>query len=56
MCAVTEHYGIDMNRAIELRQTVVATELVCVLRYTMHSISVVGITSESVGNEFRAHA
>jgi len=54
--AVTEDYGLDMNRAIELLQTVVATELVCVLRYTMHSISVVGITSESVGNQFRAHA
>lgn len=51
--AVTDDYGLDVKRSIELLQTVVATELVCVLRYTMHSISVVGITSESVGNQFR---
>jgi bacterioferritin len=54
--AVTQDYSLDIERAIELLQTVVATELVCVLRYTMHSISVVGITSDSVGNEFRQHA
>jgi bacterioferritin len=54
--AVTADYSLDVKRSIELLQTVVATELVCVLRYTMHSISVVGITSESVGNEFREHA
>ncbi len=51
--AVTDDYGLDVKRSIELLQTVVATELVCVLRYTMHSISVVGINSESVGNQFR---
>jgi bacterioferritin len=54
--AVTENYGLDPKRSIELLQTVVATELVCVLRYTMHAISVVGITSESVSDEFREHA
>lgn len=54
--AVTENYSLDVKRSIELLQTVVATEVVCVLRYTMHSISVVGITSESVGDEFREHA
>lgn len=56
MGAVTEDYGLDVKRSIELLQTVVATEVVCVLRYTMHAISVVGITSESVGEEFREHA
>lgn len=54
--AVTQDYGLDVKRSIELLQTVVATELVCVLRYTMHSISVVGVTSKSVGDEFREHA
>jgi len=54
--AVPDDYGLDVKRSIELLQTVVATELVCVLRYTMHSITVVGITSESVGNEFREFA
>jgi len=54
--AVTPSYEGDVEKAIELLQSVVATELVCVLRYTMHAISVVGITSESVAAEFQEHA
>jgi bacterioferritin len=54
--AVTSNYEGDVDKAIELLQVVVATELVCVLRYTMHSIAVAGITSESVGAEFAEHA
>ncbi len=54
--AVTPNYEGDVDKAIELLQVVVATELVCVLRYTMHSIAVAGITSESVGAEFAEHA
>ncbi|MDQ2804997.1 MAG: ferritin-like domain-containing protein [Pseudomonadota bacterium] len=53
---VTKNYGGDVKKSIELLQTVVATEIVCVLRYTMNSISVSGITSESVGAEFAEHA
>ena len=54
--AVTSNYQGDAEKAVELLQVVVATELVCVLRYTMHSIAVAGITSESVGAEFAEHA
>ena len=54
--ALTPAYQGDVKTAIELLQTVVATELVCVLRYTMHSISVAGINSESVAGEFATHA
>ena len=54
-CAVTAGYGRDVEKVIELLQTVLATEIVCVLRYTMNSISVTGITSESVGAEFAEH-
>ncbi len=54
--AVTAGYGGDVEKAIDLLQTVLATEIVCVLRYTMNSISVTGITSESVGAEFAEHA
>lgn len=54
--AVTTAYGGNVERTIELLQTVLATEIVCVLRYTMNSISVTGITSESVGAEFAEHA
>lgn len=54
--AVTPAYKGNAERTIQLLQTVVATELVCVLRYRMHSIAVTGITSESVAAEFAQHA
>lgn len=53
---VTPTYKGDVEKTIALLQVVVATELVCVLRYTMHSIAVAGITSESIGAEFADHA
>lgn len=53
--ALTKDYK-DPERAIELLQGALATEIVCVLRYTMNSISVSGITSKSVGEEFAEHA
>jgi bacterioferritin len=53
--AVTEGYK-NPEKAIELLQSALATEIVCVLRYTMNSISVAGISSKSVGEEFAEHA
>jgi len=37
-------------------QTVLATEIVCVLRYTMNAVAATGLSSESVKNEFDEHA
>lgn len=54
--AITANYAGDVATAVALLQAVVATELVCVLRYTMHSIAVAGIHSESVSAEFAEHA
>jgi bacterioferritin len=54
--AVTDNYGGDVHQAIDLLQTALATEIVCVLRYTMHNIAAVGIDSESVKAEFAEHA
>lgn len=54
--AVTQNYGGDVQRAIDLLQTALATEIVCVLRYTMHNVAAVGIDSESVKEEFAQHA
>jgi bacterioferritin len=54
--ALTQNYGGDVKQAIELLQTALATEIVCVLRYTMHNIAAVGIDSESVKGEFAEHA
>jgi bacterioferritin len=53
---VTETYGGDVKQAIEILQNVLATEIVCVLRYTMHSIAATGISSEGVKDEFAVHA
>jgi bacterioferritin len=54
--AVTNNYQADVKQAIELLQTALATEIVCVLRYTMHAVAAVGIDSESVKDEFEEHA
>ena len=54
--AVTPAYGGDVGKTIEILQTVLATELVCVLRYTQHSITAAGLSSQSVRNEFAEHA
>ena len=54
--AVTPTYKGDVAKTIELLQNVVATELVCTLRYRMHAISAEGISSEGVAAEFEEHA
>jgi bacterioferritin len=54
--AVTDNYEGQVQQTIDLLQTALATEIVCVLRYTMHAISAVGIDSESVTQEFTEHA
>jgi len=56
MGAVTPAYKGDVKQTIEILQSVLATEIVCVLRYTMHAIAATGISSESVKKEFAAHA
>ena len=53
--AVTDGYK-NPERSIELLQSALATEIVCVLRYTANSISVAGLNSKSVGEEFAEHA
>ena len=54
--AVTPTYRGDPEKTIALLQSVVATELVCVLRYKMHAIAADGITHKSVAAEFDEHA
>jgi bacterioferritin len=54
--SVTPNYGGDAKKTIEILQSVLATELVCVLRYTMHAVSATGISSEGVKAEFATHA
>ncbi len=53
---ITSTYKGDAEKTIEILQSVLATEIVCVLRYTMHSIAATGISSEGVKAEFAQHA
>jgi bacterioferritin len=53
---ITATYSGDVEQAIEILQNVLATEIVCVLRYTMHAIAATGIASEGVKDEFAQHA
>jgi len=54
--AVTPAYKGDVKQTIAVLQTVLATEIVCVLRYTAHAIAATGISSEAVKKEFAEHA
>ena len=54
--AVTTTYRGDVKQAIEILQSVLATEIVCVLRYTMHAVTASGISSEGIKAEFGQHA
>ncbi|AEI66322.1 ferritin-like domain-containing protein [Corallococcus macrosporus] len=54
--AITEDYEGDVNATIKLLNDALATEIVCVLRYTYHYIAAVGIHSEAVKDEFGEHA
>jgi bacterioferritin len=53
---VTKTYGGDVKQTIEILQAVLATEIVCVLRYTMHAVTATGIASEGIKAEFAQHA
>jgi len=54
--AITENYGGDPDNAVELLNSALATEIVCVLRYTMHAVCATGIASEGPKGEFEQHA
>ena len=53
---VTPNYQGDVKQTIEILQSVLATEIVCILRYTMNAVAAAGISSESVKSEFEQHA
>jgi bacterioferritin len=54
--AVTEAYKADRDRVIEVLNEVLATELVCVLRYKNHFFMARGIHAGPVASEFLEHA
>ncbi|AKU92168.1 ferritin-like domain-containing protein [Vulgatibacter incomptus] len=54
--SVTPDYEGDVEVAVKLLNYALATEVVCVLRYTHHYVAAQGISSESVRQEFLEHA
>ncbi len=54
--AVTENYKADKAKVIELLSSALATEWICVLRYTQHQIVAEGIHAETVASHFGEHA
>ena len=53
---ITESYGADRKRVIDVLNEVLATELVCVLRYKRHYYTAQGINAAPVAAEFLQHA
>jgi bacterioferritin len=54
--AVTSSYGLDPQDAVDVLQSALATEIVCVLRYTANATAAMGINSSEVKAEFEEHA
>jgi bacterioferritin len=54
--AVTDDYKLDRKQAIAILNEALATEIVCVLRYSFHYFMATGIHSQSVKEEFKEHA
>ncbi|MDE3059563.1 MAG: bacterioferritin [Pseudomonadota bacterium] len=53
---VTPNYEGDAQQTVAILQSVLATEIVCWLRYTMNAVAAQGINSEGVKGEFEEHA
>jgi bacterioferritin len=53
---ITDAYGADRQRVIDVLNEVLATELVCVLRYKRHYYMAKGLNSGPVAAEFLQHA
>jgi len=53
---VTGGYKADVKRVVKVLNDVLATELVCVLRYKRHYFTASGIHAQAVAQEFLQHA
>jgi bacterioferritin len=53
---VTGSYGKEPKEVIAVLNDVLATEIVCWMRYTRHAISATGINRAQVASEFTEHA
>lgn len=53
---ITEAYGADRARVVDVLNEALATELVCYLRYMRHFYASTGLSAASVAAEFLEHA
>ncbi|MFE9427408.1 bacterioferritin [Kitasatospora sp. NPDC006697] len=53
---VTDAYGADLPKVLDMLNTALATEIVCTLRYRQHHFTAKGLDSEPVAQEFLAHS
>jgi bacterioferritin len=53
---VTQSYGRNPEKVIDVLNDVLATEIVCWMRYSRHAISATGINRAQVAAEFTEHA
>ena len=54
--AVTPGYRADRALVLQMLNTALATELVCVLRYRRHHFMARGLASQSIADEFLTHS
>ena len=54
--AITASYALDLQQAIDILNKVLASELVCVLRYKRHYYMSQGLHAEPIAQEFLQHA
>ncbi len=54
--AVTAGYKADVDKVVKVLNEILATEIVCILRYKRHYFTAGGINSDSVKAEFLQHA
>jgi bacterioferritin len=53
---VTASYGLDVQAAIDVLNRVLASEIVCVLRYKRHYFMAQGLNAQPIADEFLQHA
>jgi bacterioferritin len=53
---ITDAYGADRERVIQVLNEALATELVCVLRYKRHYFTAQGMSATTAAAEFLQHA
>jgi len=54
--SVTDAYGADRQRVVDVLNEALATELVCILRYKRHYFTAQGINAQAAAAEFLQHA